>query len=72
MAIEAQSWTDVRIGNRNIAELEAALTSALAPLLGDKVRIEIKKILRWEDELTGLEIAAEIIGEEEETAFAIG
>jgi len=72
MAIEAQSRADVRIGSRSIDELEAAMTKALASLLGDKVQIEIKKIVRWENEVTGLEIAAAIIGDDEETAFAIG
>lgn len=72
MATEKAAWDQVMIGERGIDELESAMTSALVPLLGDGVRIKITRIIRSDEAVTGLEIAAALEDEEEETAFAIG
>ena len=69
MSIELQSADDARIGQWTINEIEAAIAAALVTLLGDSVQIEIKKVVHWKDEVTGLDIAATIGREEQVFAF---
>jgi hypothetical protein len=72
MSAAEKSWDDVRINGKRVEELEYSITNALSPLLGDHVKVQINKIIRCEDEVTGLEVAVGIAVDEEETAFAIG